>query len=851
MELEKIGTEFLVNTETYSDQYKPTITGLSGGGFVVSWYSYDSQQDTSSSGIKAQIYDAEGVKQGGEFLVNTETNLYQEVPTITGLSGGGFVVSWASYDGQQDGSGYGIKAQIYDAEGETQGAEFLVNTETYNTQYSPAITELSGGGFVVSWFSADGQQDTSSYGIKAQIFDAEGVKQGGEFLVNTETISDQYNPTITELSGGGFVVSWRSADGQQDSSGYGIKAQIFDAEGVKQGGEFLVNTETYGDQSSPAITGLSGGGFVVSWHSSDGQQDSSGYGIKAQIFDAEGVKQGGEFLVNIETFDGQYHPTITGLSGGGFVVSWYSYDGQQDGSGSAIKAQIFDAEGVKQGEEFLVNVETNNYQVFPAITEIGDGDFVIAWASADGQQDTSGYGIKAQIFSVDINSDPTGEVTLTGTPAQGETLTADTSDLGDADGLGEFDYQWLRDGDEIDGATGKTYELTQADVDGEISVEVSWVDGKGTEESVASAPTTAVANDNDDPTGEVALTGATTVGETLTADTSALADADGLGKFAYLWLRDGRAIDGATGTAHELTAEDARAKISVEVSWIDGYGVEETVTSAASATVLFGDLVLIGTDDAETLRGYDGADLLVGKAGDDTLIGGAGDDRFWAGDGADELLGWTGDDFLHGGAGGDTLEGNAGNDSLRGAAGTDTLHGGAGADDLKGGADDDVLKGGSGDDRLWGGAGMDVLEGGAGMDQLGGGHGADVLKGGAGTDALQGNGGSDTLMGHAGDDVLDGGNGQDVLVGGLGNDTLTGGNGADAFVFSGDAGTDTITDFEAGRDVIAILDGARTLNDLAFTQSGDDTLVRFAATEILVENITVETLQDADLFQLG
>ena len=80
-----------------------------------------------------------------------------------------------------------------------------------------------------------------------------------------------------------------------------------------------------------------------------------------------------------------------------------------------------------------------------------------------------------------------------------------------------------------------------------MSVTVSYVDGNGTAESLTSAATVAVANVNDAPTGTPLITGTAQEGQTLTADVSGIADADGLGSFSYQWLRDGVAITGATG----------------------------------------------------------------------------------------------------------------------------------------------------------------------------------------------------------------------------------------------------------------------------------------------------------------
>ena len=99
----------------------------------------------------------------------------------------------------------------------------------------------------------------------------------------------------------------------------------------------------------------------------------------------------------------------------------------------------------------------------------------------------------------DANDAPSGLPVITGTPTEDQVLTADTSGIGDEDGLGGFSYQWLRDGSAISGATSSTYTLGDSDVGEQISVEVSYTDGFGTSEKVTSAQTAAVANINDAP----------------------------------------------------------------------------------------------------------------------------------------------------------------------------------------------------------------------------------------------------------------------------------------------------------------------------------------------------------------
>jgi hypothetical protein len=98
--------------------------------------------------------------------------------------------------------------------------------------------------------------------------------------------------------------------------------------------------------------------------------------------------------------------------------------------------------------------------------------------------------------------------------------------------------------------------------------------------SISSAPTAVVQPaDPDALTGTVTITGTAKVGETLTADITALA---GTGTVAYRWLRDGAVIPGATAATYVLTEADAGKTISVSVSRA---GYSGAVASAATAAV--------------------------------------------------------------------------------------------------------------------------------------------------------------------------------------------------------------------------------------------------------------------------
>ena len=103
----------------------------------------------------------------------------------------------------------------------------------------------------------------------------------------------------------------------------------------------------------------------------------------------------------------------------------------------------------------------------------------------------------------------------------------------DADGLDDvsFTYQWLADDTEIAGATGLTYTVAAADEGKAIKVEISFTDDVGNDESLTSAATDAVAaRPNSLATGAPTISGPVQGGETLTANRSGIADADGLSK---------------------------------------------------------------------------------------------------------------------------------------------------------------------------------------------------------------------------------------------------------------------------------------------------------------------------------
>jgi len=288
------------------------------------------------------------------------------------------------------------------------------------------------------------------------------------------------------------------------------------------------------------------------------------------------------------------NPTFSGsLVSGSTVTTSISYsdpDGNSDGV--VLTGWYLDDGNLNNGvDQYLENYTSTNGALVLDASWVGKtlyftkgfmddaGNLEVSW---DGSS-TNGLYRVGEITAA--NNDTTGAVTLSGTALEGETLTADTSSIDDADGLGPFSYQWRRGDDDISGATGATYVLTAEDIGYGISVRVSYTDGRGTTETTLSARSNPVQLLNNDTTGSPTISGTALEGETLTADTSSIDDADGLGPFSYQWRRGDDDISGATGSSYVLTADDVGYGISVRVSYTDGRGTTETTLSAQSNTV--------------------------------------------------------------------------------------------------------------------------------------------------------------------------------------------------------------------------------------------------------------------------
>jgi Ca2+-binding RTX toxin-like protein len=820
----KVGTEFLVNSTTNLDQYAPTVTGLASGGFVVSWTDGSGDLDAPDDRtVKAQVFSASGAAVGGEILINTysSADLNEPMtgsrgafdPTIAALPSGGFVVAWSDLQAEIEVDPRdtyrpftGINARIYDAGGSPVTGEFLVNTVMYSAQLNPVIATLSSGAFVVIWTDRSGDEGRPDLGdgdlasIKGQIFSGDGDKLGGEFLVNTTGAGYQDLASVTALPTGGFVVSWASS-GPNSTDANNVLAQVFDDSGSKVGAEFLVNSQSAGDQTRPDITSLAGGGFAISW--SDSTADSSGYGVKAQVFGSV-PSEPIEGSADDDTLSGTNGAdVINGLAGNDHLDGLAGNDVIDGGSG------IDSMTGGAGDDTFFVD-------------DAGDKVFEMSGGGTDTVRSSVSYSLAGQYIE---NLILTGSASINGS---GNSLGNNLSGNGAANVLNGGEGADTMAG----GAGADTYFVENAG----DKVHEGNVAGIDTVRSSVSFSLSGQYIEN------LVLTGTAAINGTGNSLANALT-----GNSAANTLNGGEGADSMTGGAgNDIFIVDNAGDKAFESNVAGVDTVKSSVTYNLAGQyienlVLTGSGAINGTGNslANAITGNAAANVLNGGEGADTMIGGAGDDTFYVDNAGDktieadgagidtvrssvtfslagqyiEKLALTGSAAIDG-------SGNSLANSLTGNGAANTLNGGEGADTMAGGAGSDTYFVENAGDKVLESnvAGIDTVRSSVSFS-LSGQFIENLVLTGSGATTAAGNSLANTLTGNGAVNTLNGGEGNDSLYGMGGNDVLKGSTGLDAFYFttalSASSNVDKLTDFSVADDTVLL---SRTI----FTAIGAD-----------------------------
>jgi hypothetical protein len=331
------------------------------------------------------------------------------------------------------------------------GPEFQVNVATAGQQRQPSVGGAADGRFVVAW---GGDGDGSGHGAFARRYDATGLVAGAEFQVNTFTGNNQAGvPDVQRVAfdaRGNFVVVWTGYG--DDGSEYGVFGRRFDAFGGPRGSEFRVNQYTTNSQFDAAVSMAPDGRFVVAWASY--LQDGSGAAVMARRYSADGSPIGDEVQLNTFTTNSQHVPAVAMDASGGFVIAWS--DGAQDGNGAGIVGTRVHSSGAVLVPPFVINTFTTGTQSQPSVAMDAAGNFVVVWQSR--YQDGDQHGIYGQRFSAALAAQG-GEFRV-----NVDTTSDQTYPSAAMDAAGNFVVVWQAQGGDGDGfgIIGRRYDRTGA-----------------------------------------------------------------------------------------------------------------------------------------------------------------------------------------------------------------------------------------------------------------------------------------------------------------------------------------------------------------------------------------------------
>jgi len=264
------GSEFslLASTMANREPDDPMVGARPDGSFVVVW----TQEKFTMAGMPGPLYIHARLLHGDgstltDYIVNdpnppapnTHANDDHQTPFISIAPDGWSAIVWVRgasgcHDGLSPSNGCEVRVRFYDSGGTPSPTEQSISSQPTGHAITPVVAPVPGGWLIV-WndILATGP-DTDGPAIVARLFNRLGQATSSNFVVNTLTAGQQWEPAVATLADGSALIVWTDESMRgQDMLGEAVRGRVLRPFGLPLGDDFPVNTTSPANQYRPSV----------------------------------------------------------------------------------------------------------------------------------------------------------------------------------------------------------------------------------------------------------------------------------------------------------------------------------------------------------------------------------------------------------------------------------------------------------------------------------------------------------------------------------------------------------------------------------------------------------------------
>lgn len=349
------------------------LTSAADGGYTVHWTASGGGHDMP---VSSQAFSADGEKVGaqvdGVFLGGDQETFELDGRTLNRFIFGLTFATVQSGDtlynlnvqleiGDGFTIGYGSHRGLVEGEIDGFGDTFIEQTDFNQRTMGGAFTPIGQDNILLtlSERTTDDPDDEDARVIMTSyVIDTFGqtvTHELGEYVSNGTTFPEN-GMTATSYAGDSYLAAWAQ---NTEETGYDIRMQRANEDGILLGTQSTVNDVTDGNQFEPRAATLTDGNIFVTWLN---ETEEDGFEIRASIVRQDGTFATDEVTLGLNVsgdFEGDFidRPlyALTALNTNEVVLTW-----EEGASGEeTVQALVFDAE---------LNVVSNMFQIASGVS---------------------------------------------------------------------------------------------------------------------------------------------------------------------------------------------------------------------------------------------------------------------------------------------------------------------------------------------------------------------------------------------------------------------------------------------------------------------------------------------------